>query len=344
MHLPALLCLFVSWFDGINEEQPLHKAAYSGNIVQAHFALLRCPDAVNEPRKWGKGDYPSPVHIAAERNRVGVLKLLIARGGNIHDRGKGVATPLQLAAAWGSTDTAELLLKYGVTLDVFSAVSLNKWNEVKFMFAVAKRLGFEKKLANASTSVWGSFTITLLDWAVLAGHYRMAELLIFYGAAVNPEFTWVLPLQESLAKGRYDLAELLIQNGADLNEKDNDGYTALHRAVEREDVRAARYLLKRGASTDIDQRFRRSRDGTLSAVLNLHIPFTPLHLAVEGESPELVALLLASGASLTARNTARQNPLDIAMRAALHREPSPERELCIKLLLRYGGKPTEPQK
>jgi ankyrin repeat protein len=111
MHLPALVVsAFAAGFAGIDEPEPLHAAARTGNIAQAHFALLRSPDAVNRREKadcWCR----SPVHIAAESNRVGVLKLLLARGGAVDGPGEAGFTPLQSATVCGSTAAAELLLR-----------------------------------------------------------------------------------------------------------------------------------------------------------------------------------------------------------------------------------------
>ena len=167
---PVVVTVFASWFGGINEREPLHEAAWTGNIIHAHLALMRCPDAVNAPARFGKGIYPSLVHIAAGRNNVGVLKLLLAHGGKVDDRGKAGGTPLQLAVSSRSLDTAELLLKSGATLDIFSAVGLNKWKEVQLWFRAASSVGLQKKLANVSAGIW--VAEPLLIWAIEGGHLR----------------------------------------------------------------------------------------------------------------------------------------------------------------------------
>jgi ankyrin repeat protein len=348
--------VFTGWFGGVNDSEPLHHAARTGNIVQAHLALMRCPDAVNAPQRIGKGHYPSPIHIAAYRNHVGVLKLLIAHGGKLDDPGKSGWTPLQHAVMRQSSDTADLLLKRGATLDIFSAVGLGKRVEVQHLFRVARALGFERMLANASTPLlWGRQP--LLNWAIDGGHLRMVELLVSHGAEVNPfdpPVAWPEspPLHEAIASKRFDIAELLIKHGAKVDAQDYDGYTALHRAVLYRNVAGVRFLLEHRASVQTSLDYYAVRSSHPNG--DPRTFFTPLHTAAKYESPELVALLLAHGASLKARDAQGRNPTDVAAtiepqwdRDDFGYKPgklTPARVLCLKLLYRYGGKPSKPPK
>jgi ankyrin repeat protein len=360
MHLAALVVsTFATGFDGVADREPLHEAARTGNIVQAQFALMRCPDAVNQPMSWGKGYYPSPVHIAAERNRVAVLKLLLDRGGKVNTPGAAGAPPLQLAVSWGARDTAELLLARGATLDVFSAVALGKYDEVRALFRAAGLFGWQKSFANICSPWFGGQTVPLISWAVTGGQLGMVDLLIRHGAEVNPYPSPVHalerpPLHRAIGTGRLDIIALLIKNGAKIETQDCNGFTALHWAVAQKDVDAVRFLLSRGASVETRLDHYAVRAGYPNG--DPRTFSTPLHTAVQRESPELVALLLARGAKMTARDSQGRNPVDVAMevepRGTIRQignppqepeQPSADRVLCLKLLLRYGGKPGAPR-
>ena len=352
MQLPAtVISVFVGWFGGVKESEPLHAAARTGNIVQAHLVLMRCPNAVNISQRFTKERCPTPVHLAAYWNNVGVLELLLARGGKVNDPGASGETPLQHAASRGSTATANALLKHGATLDIFSAVSLNRWNEVQLWLRAASLLGWQKRLANARSDGPGWGSTPLLNWAIQGGHLRMVELLVRHGAEVNPYADPKVtldnsPLHNAVYKRRPDIAVFLIENGAKINAQDYDGYTALHRAVLYDDVGMVRVLLKHGASPNTRQDWFRPRACAPNG--DTRTFFTPLHTAAQNESPELVALLLAHGAPLGVRAADGRTPLDVAATiepqwdsASFSHEPgklTSARVLCI-ILLRCAGAP-----
>ena len=218
MSLSALvLSLFSVAFPNVNSDESLHHAARTGNVIYAYLALQRWPDTVNSPERprWG-GNCLSPVQLAAEYNNTGVLKLLLAHGGKVNDAGEAGVTPLQLATRWGSPETVEFLLSHGATLDLFSAVVLNKRAEVEKMLRLAKELGVLKAAVNAKSS--GCFDKDcLLNWAVLSGRPEMIDLLVRSGADVNSvrspswwygEFS---PLHMAVRFDRSEVAEALLK-------------------------------------------------------------------------------------------------------------------------------------
>jgi|GEM_PF-6375751 len=354
--LALVVSVFTTGVNGLNNREPLHAAAWRGNVIQAYFAILRCPDAVNTPARFTKLRSPTPVHLAAASDSVGVLELLLAHGGKVNDPGESGATPLQHAARWGSINTAELLLKHGATLDIFSAVALNKWKEVQTCFRVASYFGWEKRLANVRSDGPGWESTPLLLWAIESGHLRMVEILIHHGAEVNPEanskrtLNWP-PLHAAVYARRFDIARFLIQHGAKIDAQDFNGYTALHHAVSARDVEMTRLLLKHGASLDTRTDFHAPRASDTNGDPSTFN--TPLHLAVEREQPEIAALLLAHGACPNACNIFSQTPADVAFGQRCSRglcertfvlkpadqdwKLSPARIQCLKLLYRYGG-------
>lgn len=380
MHLTALVVsVFAGFFGGTKEREPLHAAARTGNVVQMHVALLHRPDGVNAAECFTKDRSPTPVHLAAYWNNVGVLKLLLARGGDVNDPGLSGETPLQHAASRGSAAAAEVLLKHGAALDPFSAVAFDKWDEVRRWFRIARAVGLHTRLANAAAPLgWGKQP--LLNWAIDGGSLRMVELLLRNGAKVNPyadarlTLDWT-PLHAAVFAKRPDLAELLVQSGAKIDAQDHDGYTALHRAVLYGDIVCARLLLKHGERVDTHADWYCPRACAPNG--DPRTFFTPLHTAAEYERPELVALLLAHGADPNARATVPRptgaytnederklatpqaraargrTPLDVAAtvpdewdRDTRWYKPgklTPARVLCAMLIHQAGGRPGAPR-
>lgn len=100
------------------------------------------------------GEGATLLHIAASRNRVAVVKLLIERGADVNAKGGWwVVTPLHWAADNGHTEIVRLLIKHGADV-------------------------------NVRTEEHG---YTPLHWAAGNGHRATVELLIAASAAVDAQ-------------------------------------------------------------------------------------------------------------------------------------------------------------
>ncbi|OAP57536.1 hypothetical protein AYL99_08274 [Fonsecaea erecta] len=86
-------------------------------------------------------------------------------------------------------------------------------------------------------------------------------------------------------------------NGGDINARDEKGRTALHRAAESGDESKVTWLLKQGASVDLQEYV---------------FGYTPLHTAVWNRHPKVVLLLLLQGARKDLKTTAGFTPLGLA--------------------------------
>jgi ankyrin repeat protein len=131
---------------------------------------------------------------------------------------------------------------------------------------------------------------TCLYIAADQGHDAMVELLLDKGAEVNEEVgKFGSVLQVAVHEGNLSTVKLLLDNGADINAKDQrhtDETTALHRACRVGDSEMVYLLLVYGADMTIE---------------NINGQ-TPLQLAIERSSYEVVKLLLGEGAINLAHN------------------------------------------
>ncbi len=115
----------------------------------------------------------------------------------------------------------------------------------------------------------------------------LAVLTVFSGCAT--------PLGSAAGKGDPNTVSTLIKSGADLDEKDIDGYTALHHAAMAGHTEVVRLLIENGAD------LKAERNG-----------FIPLHSAAYRGQVNVVRILLASGSEVNVKTDFGHTPLLLA--------------------------------
>ena len=135
--------------------------------------------------------------------------------------------------------------------------------------------------------------------AAAYGSAEVVELLVAAGADVNARnLRRTTPLIEAVQSRNTEAIRVLLQTGrVDVNLTDMRGDAALHIAINNREEAIARSLLERGADAKVAGRYR----------------MTPLHWAAELGLPELIPLLVAKGADLSAKNAASETPLATAI-------------------------------
>uniref|UniRef100_A0A803MBB3 Uncharacterized protein n=1 Tax=Chenopodium quinoa TaxID=63459 RepID=A0A803MBB3_CHEQI len=130
-----------------------------------------------------------------------------------------------------------------------------------------------------------------------------------------------LPLHTLAASGEFYLVNTLLKHDVDINAADQDGLTALHKAITCKKQAIINYLLRESADP-----FSRDKDGAtlmhyavrtassqIIKTLLLHNVdinlqdndgWSPLHLAVQARRTDVVRLLLMKGADKTLKNKA----------------------------------------
>jgi len=225
---------------------------------------------------------------------VTALKLIEA-GADVNARGDYGETPLTLALANGNVGLSTRLLKAG---------------------------------ADPKTTRWNGETALMI--AAGAGSVEEVKLLLDTGLDVNAAETekGQNALMWAASEGHPDVVNLLIQRGANVNAATKNGFTALAFATMKNDSASVRLLVKAGADPnnalpDQDQTkmllLAAAYDSTQAAMAlldggaNPNVADsrgrTPLHIAAQEGSLELVRKLVSKGADLNAR-TAKINTPD----------------------------------
>ncbi|GAB4848416.1 hypothetical protein Ancab_003113 [Ancistrocladus abbreviatus] len=139
-----------------------------------------------------------------------------------------------------------------------------------------------------------------------------------------------LPLHSLAASGEFYLLNALLKHVSDINATDQDGLTALHKAIICKKQAITNYLLRESANP-----FVRDKDGatlmhyavrTASSLAiktlllyNIDINlqdndgWTPLHLAVQARRTDMVKLLLIKGADKSLKNKDGLTPLQLCL-------------------------------
>ncbi len=250
--MPAVQ-LFVE--NGVNinqkDERPLSKASESGNLEIVQYLLktgknsqetlndalwelctsMPKPDTLKIAQllldsgaqvNSHAGFYnTTPLHGAAEKGPLELVKLLVSKGAKVNAVDKEFSMPLAKAVQADNLEIAQFLLEQGVDKTINHA-------DTEFQTAIFK-----------------------------ARSAKMAQLLIANGANVSDRDKKGLSvlLHAVVRHLDFDLLKVLLQNGADINAQDKSGTTALLWAAqhpyERDDKNCVQFLLENGAKANV---------------------------------------------------------------------------------------------
>ncbi|XP_061410032.1 E3 ubiquitin-protein ligase MIB1 isoform X1 [Lethenteron reissneri] len=272
-------------------------------------------------------------------------------------------TALQAASQNGHVDIIKALLKYKVDLEAEDkdgdrAVHHAAFGDEGAVMEALQRGGADLNARNKRRQ-------TPLHIAVNKGHLQVVKTLLDLDSHPSlQDSEGDTPLHDAISKKRDDMLSVLIDAGADVSLTNNNGFNALHHASLRGNPSAVRVLLsKLPRPWIVDEKKDDGYTALHLASLNNHVEVaellihqgsanldiqnqnqqTALHLAVEREHTQVVRLLVRAGAKLNAQDKDGDTPLHEALR---HHTLSQLRQLqdmqeVGKLLMGLGNQGAE---
>ncbi|KAK3090273.1 hypothetical protein FSP39_010553 [Pinctada imbricata] len=269
--------------ESLLEKHPeyIHDTDSTGNgvlhIVSKYNAIKLAEILIRHKADVHQKSYPyevSPLHTAAKNNSVDLCRLLLENGAKIDVRDCKMKTPLHYAARRGNLEVLEI--QYGADV---KARDVNE--STPFLFAAAEgMIETIKHIIQADT----------VDSIVSASYNGVAD-----------------------GKKGSKMFEKGVRENKVVHQKDNEGNTALHLAIQNNQPETVEYLLKIGC--DVNEHNN----------LNL----APLHVAAVTGNVVIAQSLLASGATVDVRDTDFMTPIH---RAALY-----DKTNVLEKLMDCGG-------
>jgi ankyrin repeat protein len=284
-------------------------AAQSGDVaglgarLDAHPALL---DAIG----GGGFQKATALHLAVLRNRHDAIRFLIGRGADLNRRDfPDNAAPLHFAAAHGDLETIRLLVEAGADIegkgDDYGVGALG-WATC---FRAVREEVADYLLGHGSTlNIWTAIALDRPD-ELRAMVGRDASLL---SARMTLNQHRRTPRHHAAAKNRPQIVGLLLELGADPAAPDATGANALTTAaLERADESVVSALLAGGAKPDFLTALNMERYGDAEAMVRDDpsrigsdgSDTIALHLAVNKRDLTAIRWLLAHGVDVNAKRT-----------------------------------------
>jgi ankyrin repeat protein len=292
---------------GLKKATALHLAVLGNH--HAAIRLLIELGADLDPREFP--DNATPLHFAAAHGDLETIELLVEAGADVDGKGDdyevgvlGWATCFQKVRE----DVADYLLAHGATLNLWTAIALDRADDVRTMIIRQPALLQSRMSRNQHRR-------TSLHHAAAKDRARIVGLLLELGA--DPKATdaaGATPLttasQEgsraevidallasgapvdfltAINLGRYGEAEAMLREDPGRLGPEGRDTIALHLAVNKKKLESIRWLITHGVAVSAKR-------------MMWDCNHTPLHMAVESGSMELAKLLLDAGANPNIRD------------------------------------------
>ncbi len=256
---------------------PLHMAILNDNMAAAYYLILHGAD-VNQPDKNGK----TPLMYAASSGRKDICVMLLNNGADVFAKTKSNPPITALGFAHSRLFALRELPSYTPDLDMVKNIeSIIEILDAKMNKGGAKIGTLQKAIYdffikissfNRTPSVIPDVRVFGVNSSFGLNNDSILNLVIDATSEVN----------KNIEEG-FRLIELLINSGALVNQANAVGETPLARAVSKNNISVAYYLIMHGA--DVNQA--------------TNIDTTPLMVAVQLGYVDMVKMLLSSGADVS---------------------------------------------
>lgn len=282
------------------------------DIVQLLLPKKANPNSPNKREIW-------PITLAAVRNQIQNLKLLLAAGGNSNysysvsnqNGTKRLLPALLYFIEQGETDVAEVFIDAKANVNMADEDGLTPLHYAarqglvgitKLLLAVGADPNTESKVGEAPLQI-----------AVKTGYVDIVKLLL--SAKANPNITVLNKVEEdefenvsllywAVTYRHNDIVKMLLELNSDPNFKSKSGFTVLHQAVWTGQYEIAQLLLQSQANPNCQDDCKHTPLGDCK--------HTPLHDAALKGNQEMIKLLIDYGADIKIRDNLGKTPDQVA--------------------------------
>ncbi|XP_036914117.1 transient receptor potential cation channel subfamily A member 1 [Sturnira hondurensis] len=287
----------------------LHCAAEDGQVELMEMILndSSC-EVLNVMDNHGN----TPLHWAAQKNRVESVKFLLSKGANPNLRNINMMSPLHLAVQGMCNEVVKVLTEHSST-----NVNLEGENgNTAVLIACSKdnsealQILLKNGAKPCMTNKWGCFPI---HQAVFSGAKKCLEILLKYGEEHGfnrqSHINFVTngkasPLHMAVQSGDLEMIKMCLDNGAQLELMENGKCTALHFAATQGATEIVKLMITSYCGTDD---IVNSVDGNQE---------TMLHRASLFDHHELADYLISVGADINRTDSEGRSPLLLATASA----------------------------
>ncbi len=190
----------------------------------------------------------SLLNSSSHHGYIPILKQLMKHKINLNILTDGY-TPLMVAVEGKQTEIVKFLIQNNANVDV-----CNESNWTPLMDAIySEEYDIAKLLIenDSDINIVNAEGGTALMFAIQNGNKEIVEMLI--GTKVNINYIGLntFPLMMAVANKSVDILQLLLDNNVEMDQQNQDGYTALMIAAENENTDALKLLIEKGADTTL---------------------------------------------------------------------------------------------
>jgi len=290
------------------EIRAIISAAQSGNVTELRAHLDAHPELIDA--MGGGIKKATALHLAVLRNQHAAVRLLIERGADLDRRDfPDNAAPLHFAALHGDLETISLLADAGADINGQGddyEVGVLGW--ATCFQQVREDVAAYLLSHGAQLNLWSAIALDRVDDV----RTMIARQPALMGARMTRNQHRRTPLHHAAAKNRARIVQLLLELGADPNATDAAGATALTTASqEHADAAIIDDLLAAGARLDFLTAVNLGRYGEAEAMLRDDpsrigpdgSDTIALHLAISRKNLASIRWLIAHGIAVSAKRS-----------------------------------------
>jgi len=223
---------------------PMHFAAERG-----HLKIIKYLQELGQPLNAQAYRGKTAIHFAAERGHLEVIEYLWEHGQPLDAQDDDEKTPMHFAAERGQLEVIKYLQEHGQPLDAGDDDGMTPM----FYAAQDGHLEVIKYLREQGQALgareWGS--MAPMHFAAQYGHLEVIKYLREQGQALDSQDNdGMTPMHFAAQGGHLEVIKYLREQGQALDSQDNDGITPMFYAVQDGRLEVIKYLQEHGQPLD----------------------------------------------------------------------------------------------